>query len=63
MKHKVCKNNFSFYATIRSRAYAFGHQLLKLMFTEYNMECKVLIMDNSCKCTVSLCVKLQFVQG
>lgn len=32
--------------TIRSRAYAFGHQLLKLMFTKKDMECKVLIHGN-----------------
>lgn len=39
--------------TIRSRAYAFGHQLLKLVFTgkKYGMQ-----SVNSCKCTVSLCV-------
>lgn len=55
--------------TIRSRAYAFGHQLLKLMFTK-KKECKVLIHGNvqfmqmysrlMCKATVCATLTLQW---
>lgn len=56
--------------TIRSRAYAFGHQLLKLVFTRKKKECKVLIHGNvqfmqmysrlMCKATVCARLTLQW---